>query len=56
MKKFLFLIAGVGIGFAAAHQFSKTAQGASFFSDVDTKAREFSAAVSNAQDAIDKLR
>ena len=45
MKKILFLVVGVGIGFFAAHQFSKTPQGRQFFDDVDSKAREFSSAV-----------
>jgi hypothetical protein len=45
MKKVLFLLVGVGVGFFAAHQFSKTPQGKQFFDDVDSKAREFSSAV-----------
>jgi hypothetical protein len=71
MKKILFLIVGIGVGFVAAHEFSKTQKGESFFSGVDEKAREFSSAVidgyrtrelelrdavANAQDALDKLR
>ena len=71
MKKILFLVAGIGIGFFAAHQFSKTEQGRAFFDDVDSKAREFGsavvdgyrareaelrAAVADAEDALDDLR
>ena len=39
------LIAGIAIGFVAAHQVSKTPQGKQFFDEVDTKAREFGSAV-----------
>jgi hypothetical protein len=71
VKKFLLLAVGVGIGFAAAHQYSKTPQGRQFFDDVDAKAREFGSAVvdgykareaelraaaSDAHDAADDLR
>ncbi len=45
MKKILWLIAGVGIGFVAAHQLNKTPEGRRFFEDVDAKAREFGGAV-----------
>jgi hypothetical protein len=45
VKKFLWLIVGVGIGFAAAHQFSKSEKGRQFFDEVDSKAREFGSAV-----------
>lgn len=45
MKGALLLVAGVAIGFIAAHQLSKTPQGKQFFDDVDAKAREFSSAV-----------
>jgi hypothetical protein len=71
MKAIVLLIAGVGIGFLAAHQISKTPQGKQFFDEVDLKAREFGgavidgykareaelrAAVSNAEEALDDLR
>jgi hypothetical protein len=71
MKKILLVLVGVGLGFLAAHRVSKTPQGQQFFADVDSKAREFSAAVvdgykareaelraavSNAEDALDDLR
>ena len=45
MKKLLWLVAGVGLGFAAAHQLNKTPEGRKFFEDVDAKAREFGGAV-----------
>ena len=45
MKGALLLVAGVAIGFIAAHQLGKTPQGRQFFDDVDAKAREFSSAV-----------
>ncbi len=45
MKNVIWLAAGIGIGFVAAHQVSRTPQGAQFFDDVDSKAREFGAAV-----------
>ena len=58
MKKILFLLVGVGVGFFAAHQFSKTPQGKQFFDDVDSKAREAELrdAVADAEDALDDLR
>ncbi|GAA1726480.1 hypothetical protein [Microcella frigidaquae] len=45
MKNVAWLIAGIAIGFVAAHQVSKTPQGRQFFDEVDTKAREFGSAV-----------
>ncbi len=45
MKKLLWLVAGIGLGFAAAHQLNKTPEGRKFFEDVDAKAREFGGAV-----------
>ncbi|MGV3732938.1 MAG: hypothetical protein ACO1N6_06010 [Microcella sp.] len=45
MKNVAWLIAGIAIGFVAAHQVSKTPQGKQFFDEVDTKAREFGSAV-----------
>jgi hypothetical protein len=45
VKKLVWLVVGVGIGFVAAHQFSKSEKGQLFFDEVDSKAREFSAAV-----------
>ena len=45
MKSALWLVIGIGVGFLAAHQVSKTPQGKQFFDDVDSKAREFGSAV-----------
>jgi hypothetical protein len=45
MKKLLWLVVGVGVGFVAAHQLNKTPEGRRFFEDVDEKAREFGSAV-----------
>ncbi len=45
MKKILWLVAGVGLGFVAAHQLNKSPEGRRFFEDVDAKAREFGGAV-----------
>ena len=70
MKNALLLIAGVAIGFVAAHEVAKTERGRQFFDEVDGKAKEFGdavvqgykareaelrTAVANAQDAIDDL-
>ncbi len=45
MKKILFLIVGIGVGFIAAHQVARTPQGKQFFDEVDHKAHEFGNAV-----------
>ncbi len=45
MKGALLLLAGVAIGFVVAHQVAKTPEGKQFFDEVDSKAREFGAAV-----------
>jgi hypothetical protein len=45
MKNILLLVVGVGAGFAIAHQVSKTPAGKKFFEDVDSRAKEFSAAL-----------
>jgi hypothetical protein len=45
MKNVTLLMLGVGLGFFAAHQYNKTAQGREFFETVGEKAREFSTAV-----------
>jgi hypothetical protein len=45
MKNILLLVIGVGAGFAIAHQVSKTPAGKQFFEDVDSRAKEFSAAL-----------
>jgi hypothetical protein len=45
MKNILLLVIGVGAGFAIAHQVSKTPAGKKFFEDVDSRAKEFGAAL-----------
>jgi formate-dependent nitrite reductase cytochrome c552 subunit len=45
MKNALWLVIGIGVGFVAAHQISRSPEGKQFFDDVDAKAREFSSAV-----------
>lgn len=47
MKSFLWLLAGVAIGFAVAHQVNETAKGREFFDSIDRKARDFGEAVSD---------
>lgn len=47
MKTALWFLVGVGTGFVIAHQINKTAQGRSFFNDLDVKARDFTSAVSD---------
>ncbi|HWU45867.1 MAG TPA: hypothetical protein VN133_03805 [Humibacter sp.] len=46
MKSFIWLVVGVVGGFAIAHQLNKTEQGKRFFEELDQKARDFGAAVS----------
>jgi len=46
MKSFLWFVVGIGAGFAIAHQVNKTEQGKQFFSELDQKAHDFGAAVS----------
>jgi hypothetical protein len=45
MKNAVWLILGIAVGFAAAHQVSRTPQGKQFFDEIDHKTREFSDAV-----------
>jgi hypothetical protein len=45
MSKILLLILGIGAGFVIAHQVSKTERGKQFFDDVDSRTKEFSAAL-----------
>ncbi|WP_411700171.1 hypothetical protein [Conyzicola sp.] len=45
MKKVLWLVVGVAVGFVAAHQIAKTSGGKKFFDDVNAKAHDFSDAV-----------
>jgi hypothetical protein len=41
VKKVLWLIAGIGIGFVVAHQVNKSAEGKKFFAGLDKKTRDF---------------
>ncbi|MGY6496989.1 MAG: hypothetical protein ACXIUP_02060 [Microcella sp.] len=45
MKNAFWFIVGVAVGAVAAHQYSRTEQGAQFFDEVDNRAREFGSAV-----------
>ncbi|MBH0009275.1 hypothetical protein ESZ53_03025 [Salinibacterium sp. UTAS2018] len=45
MKGAVLFVVGIAVGFVAAHQVAKTPEGKQFFSDVDSKAREFTGAV-----------
>ncbi|MCX7521707.1 hypothetical protein OSC27_05365 [Microbacterium sp. STN6] len=47
MKSFLWLVVGVAVGFVVAHKVNQTPRGRALFSDIDRKAREFGAAVSD---------
>ncbi|PJJ63121.1 hypothetical protein [Compostimonas suwonensis] len=47
MKNVIWLAIGIGIGFVVAHNVNKTPQGGRFFADLDAKAREFGAAISD---------
>ncbi len=47
MKSFLWLLIGVGIGFAVAHKVNETPKGREFFENIDQKARDFGEAVSD---------
>jgi len=45
MRSAVLFVVGIAVGFVAAHQVAKTSEGKQFFSDVDSKAREFTSAV-----------
>jgi hypothetical protein len=45
VKNALWLIAGIGIGFVAAHQVAQTPQGKRFFDSVNARAQGFSGAI-----------
>jgi uncharacterized membrane-anchored protein YhcB (DUF1043 family) len=47
MKKFVWLVVGVAVGFVVAHEVNQTKQGKQFFGDLDSKAREFGEAISD---------
>ena len=46
MKNVIWLVIGVAAGFVVAHEVNKTQQGKQFFTELDTKAREFGEAIS----------
>ncbi|WP_241990903.1 hypothetical protein [Cryobacterium gelidum] len=46
MKNVIWLVIGVAAGFVVAHEVNKTRQGKAFFTELDTKAREFGEAIS----------
>jgi hypothetical protein len=45
VKGLFLLVAGVAVGFIAAHQIARTPEGKQFFDDVDSKARQFGGAI-----------
>jgi hypothetical protein len=45
MKNVLWLVAGVGVGFVAAHYIARTPAGKRFFDDVNARAHDFGDAV-----------
>lgn len=45
MKNIFWLIVGVGLGFVVAHRVSKTEQGQTFLSEIDSKSRDFKDAI-----------
>jgi hypothetical protein len=45
MKKLLYLVVGVVLGFAVAHVVSRNPSGKKFFDNLDAKAHEFGTAV-----------
>jgi hypothetical protein len=45
MKKILWLVFGVAIGFVVAHQVNQTPQGRSFFSDLDKRTKGFTGSI-----------
>ncbi|MEO6201244.1 MAG: hypothetical protein ABIX44_08785 [Cryobacterium sp.] len=47
MKNFIWLLVGIAVGSVVTHEVNKTKQGKQFFSDLDTKAREFGEAISD---------
>ncbi len=47
MKSLIWLVIGIGLGFAVAHKVNSTAQGKQFFGDIDKKARDFGNALTD---------
>lgn len=46
MKNILLIVLGIGLGFAVAHQISRTEAGARLFADLNRTAKELGQAVS----------
>ncbi|PPF11897.1 hypothetical protein C5C36_01520 [Rathayibacter sp. AY1G1] len=46
MKNILLIVIGIGLGFAVAHQVSRTEAGARLFADINRTAKELGEAVS----------
>ena len=46
MKNILLIVIGIGLGFAVAHQVSRTEEGARLFADINRTAKELGEAVS----------
>ncbi|MHC2186022.1 hypothetical protein [Rathayibacter agropyri] len=46
MKNILLIVIGIGLGFAVAHQISRTEAGARLFADLNRTAKELGEAVS----------
>lgn len=46
MKNFVLIVVGIGLGFALAHQVSRTTAGARLFEDLNRTAKELGDAVS----------
>ncbi|AZZ55082.1 hypothetical protein [Rathayibacter iranicus] len=46
MKNILLIVIGIGLGFAVAHQISRTETGARLFADLNRTAKELGEAVS----------
>jgi len=45
MKKILWLVLGVALGFVVAHQVNQTAEGRRFFSDLDKRTKGFTESI-----------
>ncbi|AQX80292.1 hypothetical protein ITJ66_11140 [Plantibacter sp. VKM Ac-2885] len=48
MKNVFWLIVGIGAGFVVAHEINKTQSGKRFFSELDSRVREFTDTVGDA--------
>ncbi|KJC65367.1 hypothetical protein SAMN06295879_0696 [Agreia bicolorata] len=45
MKKILWLVLGIAVGFVVAHQVNQTAEGKKFFSDLDKRTKGFTESI-----------